>query len=49
MATDKHDELVERAKSAINAVFADDSVDRRQTRDSLMDLRDEIEVLLGAL
>jgi hypothetical protein len=37
-----HEELVERAKQAINAVFGDTSVDRRQTRESLKDLKDEI-------
>lgn len=37
------------AKAAINAVFSDTSVSREETRESLRDLRDEIDILLDAL
>lgn len=41
--------LVQVAKAAINAVFSDTSVSHEETRDSLRDLRDEIDILLDAL
>jgi hypothetical protein len=41
--------LIEAAKEAINAVFSDASVSREQTRRSLIELRDEIEVMLDTL
>ena len=44
-----HDELVEAAKQAINSVFGDTSVDRSQTKESLKDLKDEIDILLDTL
>ena len=44
-----HDELVEAAKQAINAVFGDRSVDPKQTKESLKDLKDEIDILVDAL
>jgi hypothetical protein len=43
------DELVERAKKAINAVFSDSSVDKETTKDRLTTLADEIDMLLEAL
>jgi hypothetical protein len=49
MSKSKHDELVEAAKQAINAVFGDMSVSRKQTKDSLKELRDEIEIILDTL
>ncbi len=49
MRKDKHDELVEAAKQAINAVFGDRSVGRREARESLKDLKDEIDILLDTL
>jgi hypothetical protein len=45
----KHEELVEAAKKAITAVFSDQSVGQATTRESLKDLRDEIEVMLDTL
>jgi hypothetical protein len=44
-----HDELVEKAKQAINLVFGDCSVDQAQTIKSLNELIEEIEVMLDAL
>lgn len=44
-----HEELVEKAKDAINKVFGDQSVSRRETKESLKDLRDEIDILLDTL
>jgi len=44
-----HDELLEAAKKAATALFSDQSVSRSQTRDSLRDLRDEIDVMLDTL
>ena len=44
-----HDDLVQDAKKAINAVFGDDSVDRATTRESLKDLKDEIDIILDTL
>jgi len=42
----KHDELVQAAKDAIRAVYADQEVDREQTTESLDDLGELIETLL---
>ncbi len=49
MPNDKHDELVETAKQAINKVFGDRSVSGKQTKESLKELRDEIEIILDTL
>jgi hypothetical protein len=45
----EHEQLVEAAKKAINAVFSDDSVDQDTTRESLQELLDELELLQEAL
>ena len=44
-----HMELVHEAKAAIDRVFSDRSVSRLHTRDSLIELRDEIEIILDTL
>ena len=44
-----HEDLVEEAKRAINAVFSDDSVSQSETRSSLQDLIGEIEIMLDSL
>jgi hypothetical protein len=44
-----HDDLVEQAKEAINKVFGDMSGSRSRNRESLKDLRDEIDILLDML
>lgn len=44
-----HDELIERAKQAINRVFGDQSVSKETTRESLKDLQDEIDIMLDTL
>lgn len=44
-----HVELVERTKDAINTVFSDQSVPQSTTRESLKDLKDEIDILLYTL
>lgn len=44
-----HDELLEQAKAALNAVFGDRSVGPETTRDSLLELREEIGSMLDAL
>ena len=44
-----HEKLYEQAKTAIDKVFADTSVDSETTEDSLKDLRGYIQVLLDAL
>ena len=44
-----HEDRVQAAKKAINAVFGDTSVDHKTTRESLKELRDEITVLLDAV
>lgn len=46
---DKHEQLCEDAKKAINAVFSDRSVSQRDTLHSLRDLRDDIGMLLDML
>jgi hypothetical protein len=46
---DGHEELLETAKRAINAVFGDTSVSRGQTRESMKELRDEIDTMLEAM
>ena len=43
------DQLVEKAKKAINDVFSDDSVDRETTKDRLTVLAEEIDMLLETL
>lgn len=43
------DELVEKAKKAINDVYSDTSVDRETTKDRLTGLQDEIDLLLETL
>jgi hypothetical protein len=45
----KHDKLVEAAKEAISEVFSDKSVERADTKESLMTLIDEIHIMLDAL
>jgi hypothetical protein len=47
--SNKHDDLCEKAKGAITAVFSDKSVDRLTARESLKSLRDEINILLDTL
>ena len=42
-----HDELVNRAKQAIDIVFSDRSVSREQTRESLEEIEDELQTLIG--
>ena len=49
MANDKHEDLMEKAKEAITAVFSDTSVDQSTTKESLKDLQGEIEILLDTL
>lgn len=44
-----HDELVKRAKQAIEAVFADRSVSPEETRESLEELQGEIEIWVDSL
>ena len=44
-----HDLLVYPAKKAINAVYGDTSVSRSETKRSLKDIADEIEILLETL
>ena len=44
-----HKDLVQLAKDAINNVFSDTSVSRSQTRESLEELRDDIEINLQVL
>lgn len=48
MASDA-DVLLDAAKEAINAVFADTTVPQSVTRERLVDLQDEIEVLFDTL
>lgn len=45
----KHIELIETAKEAIKAVFADTSVPSSQTKESLEELRDEIDMLIDTV
>lgn len=42
----KHDDLCDAAKDALTKVFSDQSVGRSTTRESLRDLRDEINTML---
>jgi hypothetical protein len=44
-----HESLVEVAKEAINAVFSDTSVSNSQTRESLLELIEEINSALEAM
>ena len=44
-----HARLVRAAKAAINEVFSDRSVEQSRTRESLEELRDEIDSLLETL
>ena len=44
-----HEELLKRAKEAINGVFSDTSVSKEQAAESLQQLIDEIDILLEAL
>lgn len=44
-----HVELVQLAKSAIDKVFSDRSVSRADTKASLTELRDEIDVMMATL
>lgn len=46
---DHHEELCEKAKAAITRVFSDSDVDRATTKESLKDLRDEIDTMLDTL
>jgi hypothetical protein len=48
MPDSKHEELVKKAKDAIQRVFSDKTVDLETTRESLKDLRDELDVLIDA-
>jgi len=45
----RHSDLVEIAKTALNEVFSDRSVDQQKTRASLEKLREEISTMLDAL
>lgn len=45
----QHEALVQEAKDAIDKVFADTSVAQDKTRESLEELRDEIETKLDSL
>lgn len=42
-------DLVQKAKDAIERVFADTSVDPQETRDRLLELRDDIDTAIDAL
>ena len=44
-----HQDLCEKAESAINDIFSDTSVSKAETRVSLQTLISEIEILLDAL
>jgi hypothetical protein len=44
-----HVELVARAKAAIDKVFSDRSVTQEETATSLVELKDEIEMMLDTL
>jgi len=44
-----HIQLVNLAKLALDKVFSDRSVSRQETRDSLIELQQEIEVMLVAV
>lgn len=48
-ATQKHEELVERAIEAVKKVYSDASVDQAVTKASLEIIRDELDVLLDTL
>jgi hypothetical protein len=48
-AASSHDELVQRARDAIQAVFGDKSVDAGQTAESLGNLQDEIGTMVESL
>jgi hypothetical protein len=45
----KHQELMELAKLAIEEVFGDTSVSQQQTFDSLHELRDEIDIKIDCI
>lgn len=45
----KHEDLMKYAQSAIDRLFSDRSVPQSETRDALMDLRDDIENKLSML
>lgn len=45
----KHEKLCEAALEAVTKVFSDNSVGRSTTRESLKNLRDEIDILLDTL
>ncbi len=49
MSANSHLSLVAAAKTAINRVFKDKTVDQDDTRESLKELRDEIDLLLDSL
>jgi hypothetical protein len=44
-----HVELVLRAKAALDRVFSDRSVSRKTTKDSLEELKGEIDIMLDTL
>ena len=44
-----HEELLEKARQAIQAVFSDDSVDAETVAESLAELAADIEVMLDSL
>lgn len=44
-----HDELIKEAKEAIRAVFSDTSVSKAETRCTLKDLIEEIEIMIDSL
>jgi hypothetical protein len=44
-----HDDLVEKAKEAVNRVFGDRSVSRTETKESLGDIVSDIEIMLDTL
>jgi hypothetical protein len=49
MTVTTHEILLRDAQDAINDLFSDRSVDQSQTRRSLEELRDEIDVMLETL
>ncbi len=44
-----HDELLDAAKEAADALFSDKSVSREQTKESLEDLAGHIEIMVDTL
>jgi hypothetical protein len=44
-----NDELLQKTKDALTALFSDTSVSRSKARENLRDVRDEIDVMLDTL